>query len=401
MTEDLKGYQQELQQELQNILAYWMRHTIDETNGGFYGKIENDNTVHSNAPKGSVLNSRVLWTFSAAYNQTKNKEYLKIAERAYDYIVQFFIDKEYGGVYWSVDHNGQPLDTKKQIYAIAFAVYGLSEFYAASQREQAKQYAIALYEVIEQHSHDKVKLGYIEALTKDWKEIDDLRLSEKDSNEKKSMNTHLHILEAYANLYRIWPDEGLKKNIIELINLFLDHIIDPLSNHLRLFFDEDWNSKGDIVSYGHDIEAAWLVQEAAEIIRNETLINQVKKRSVLIATASERGLDKDGGLWYEKKADHLVKEKHWWPQSEAMVGFYNAYELTGDNQFLARSLDSWKFIQRHLLDNKGEWYWGVREDYTVMEGEDKIGMWKCPYHNGRACIELIRRIDASNEMPDN
>jgi len=393
MTEVLKNYRQETEQELENILSYWMKHTLDFTNGGFYGKIDNDNKIYEDAPKGSVLNSRILWTFSAAYNLTNKPAYLQTAERAFKYISRYFVDKEYGGIYWSVDKRGDPLDTKKQIYALSFAVYGLSEYFVASKDERAKQLAIDLYKVIVDRSYDKLNGGYIEALTRDWKEISDLRLSAKDSNEKKSMNTHLHVLEGFANLYKIWPDEILKKRIAELINIFLDHIIDPDTNHLILFFDEVWNPKSNIVSYGHDIEAAWLVQEAAEIIHDEALLQKVKERSVKVAEASERGLDKDGGLWYEKEADHLIKEKHWWPQAEAMVGFYNSYQVTSDPSFLEKSLNSWKFIQKHILDKKdGEWYWGVKEDYSKMEGEDKVGLWKCPYHNGRACLEILKRL---------
>lgn len=393
MNELLRNYRQEMEQELKNILAFWMEHTLDFTNGGFYGKIDNDNKIYPDAPKGSVLNSRILWTFSAAYNYTNKTVYLQTAERAFKYISNYFVDKKFGGVYWSVDKRGDPLDTKKQIYALAFAVYGLSEYYLASEDEKAKQLSIDLYKAIVAHSYDKINGGYIEALTRDWKEIGDLRLSAKDSNEKKSMNTHLHVLEGFANLYRIWPDPTLKQKIVELIHIFLDHIIDPVSNHLILFFDEKWNGKSAIISYGHDIEAAWLIQEAAELIHDDALLQKVKLRSVKVAEAAERGLDKDGGLWYEKEADHLVKEKHWWPQAEAMVGFYNAYQLTADSSFLGKSLNSWRFIQRYLLDKKdGEWYWGVKEDYSVMEGEDKAGLWKCPYHNGRACLEILKRV---------
>ena len=201
MNDELKRYKSEVEQELKNILSYWMKYTIDKKNGGFYGKIENDNTIHEEAPKGLVLNSRILWAFSAAFHQTKNKEYLTVADRAFNYIVDFFIDKKYGGAYWTVDYTGKPLDTKKQIYAIAFAVYGISEYYKAGKNEKALQAAIDLYKTIVKYSYDAVKGGYTEALTRDWKEINDLRLSAKDSNEKKSMNTHLHILEAFANLY--------------------------------------------------------------------------------------------------------------------------------------------------------------------------------------------------------
>lgn len=395
MNEVLNNYRKEMQQELENILAYWMRYTVDVDNGGFYGKIDNDNRVYKDAPKGLVLNSRILWTFSAAFTKTKNPRHLAIADRAFNYIQHHFIDKEFGGAYWTVDYKGNSLDTKKQIYAIAFAVYGLSEYYGATKNDQALQQATALYRSIVEHSYDTSKGGYIEALTRDWKEINDLRLSSKDSNEKKSMNTHLHILEAFANLYRVRPDEVLKRQITELIYIFLDRIIDGETNHLVLFFDEDWKPKSDIISYGHDIEAAWLVQEAAEIIHDEELVDKVKARSVKVAEAATRGLDDDGGLWYEKEVaeNRLVKDKHWWPQAEAMVGFYNAFQITGNIDFCMKSINSWRFVQKHILDKQGgEWYWGVKEDYSIMQGEDKAGLWKCPYHNGRACLEILKRI---------
>ncbi|MGZ4049787.1 MAG: AGE family epimerase/isomerase [Bacteroidia bacterium] len=392
----LKPYKKELENELSAILYFWQRHTIDAAFGGFYGRIDNFNKVFKDAPKGSVLNSRILWAFSSAFNFTGNKDYLNIADRAFQYIMDYFIDKKYGGVYWTVDYAGEPLDTKKQIYALSFAIYGLSEFYLASKNQQAKENAIELYRLIVEHSYDKINGGYIEALSADWKEIGDLRLSKKDVNEKKSMNTHLHVLEGFANLYRIWPDEVLKNKIEELIYIFLNHIIDKKTKHLILFFDEKWNAKSQIVSYGHDIEAAWLIQEAAEIIHSENLIEKVKIRSIQLANAASEGLDKDGGLWYEYevKESHLIKEKHSWPQAESMIGFFNAWQLTGDKVFLEKSLGSWKFVQQNILDKKnGEWFWGVKENYSLMN-EDKVGIWKCPYHNSRACIELIKRIDS-------
>jgi cellobiose epimerase len=399
MQKELVRYKNEMQQELENILAYWMRYTVDEVNGGFVGRIDKDNQIDASAPKGSVLNSRILWSFSSAYNLTGKPEYLVFAERSFRYIVDHFVDKEFGGVFWTVDHKGNHLDTKKQIYALSFAVYGLSEYYLASKDEEAKKHAIVLYEAIVDHSYDPVHGGYIEALTRDWKEIGDLRLSNKDANERKSMNTHLHVLEGFANLYRVWPDESLKSRITELIHIFLDLIIDRQTDHLILFFDDEWNRKSNAVSYGHDIEAAWLVQEAAEVIGDEELLETVKQRSVKVADAAARGLDVDGGLWYEKDLDknHLVKEKHWWPQSEAMVGFFNAWQINGDELYLKKSLNTWRFAQNHILDKEGgEWVWGVQEDYSLMEGEDKVGVWKCPYHNSRACIEIIRRISSLN-----
>jgi mannobiose 2-epimerase len=395
MKEILEKYKTDLENELLQILGFWQENTIDKANGGFYGKINNDNKIFVEAPKGSVLNSRILWSFSASFNLTKNPEYLQTAEIAFTYVRDHFIDKEFGGIYWTVDYKGNPLDTKKQIYALAFAVYGLSEFYISSKNEEAKKLAIDLYHKIIEHSYDNENGGYIEALTRDWKEINDLRLSKKDANEKKSMNTHLHILEAFTNLYRIWTNENLEERITELVFIFLKHIIDPKTHHLILFFDEKWNKRSSIISYGHDIEAAWLIEAAAAEIKNASLLQQIKKASVKLATATTDGLDPDGGLWYEYdiNKDGLVKEKHWWPQAEAMVGFFNAWQITGDETFLEQSLKSWQFVQDHLRDQKnGEWFWGITENNSVMDG-DKAGTWKCPYHNSRACIELIKRIE--------
>ncbi len=394
MKEVLEKYKKNLKNELSQILDFWQKNTIDRANGGFYGKIDNDNKIFNEAPKGSVLNSRILWAFSAAFNLTKNTEYLQTAEIAFAYLRDHFIDKEFGGVFWTVDYKGNPLDTKKQIYALAFAIYGLSEFYISSKNEEAKELAITLFNQILEYSYDKENGGYIEALARDWKDIDDFRLSKKDANEKKSMNTHLHVLEAFANLYRVWANEKLEERIAELIFIFLNHIIDPETHHLILFFDEKWKKKSSIISYGHDIEAAWLIEEAAAIIENPKLLEKVKKQSVLIANAATDGLDTDGGLWYEYdiEKDDLIKQKHWWPQAEAMVGFFNAWQITGDKTLLDRSLQSWHFVEKHILDKKnGEWFWGIKEDNTIMN-EDKVGIWKCPYHNSRACIELIKRI---------
>ena len=391
----LVQYKKELHIELSSILKFWQENTIDNEFGGFYGKLDNSNNVFADAPKGSVLNSRILWTFSAAYNLTGNDDYLRTAERSFGDFVDHFIDKKYGGVYWSVDYKGDPFDSKKQFYALSFAIYGLSEYYQCTKNKKAKELAKELYNLIIEHSYDTINGGYIEALSEDWKEINDLRLSKKDANEKKSMNTHLHILEGFANLYRIWPDEVLKNKIAELINIFLDHIIEKKTNHLVLFFDEKWKVKSNIISYGHDIEAAWLIQEAAEVIGDNALVEKFKNKSVEIANAATEGLDKDGGLWYEYNADenHLIKEKHSWPQAESMIGFFNAWQISGDEKYLQKSILSWRFVKEHIIDKKnGEWFWGVTENYSLMK-EDKVGIWKCPYHNSRACIELINRIN--------
>ncbi|MBC7628205.1 AGE family epimerase/isomerase [Ferruginibacter sp.] len=395
MTNTLQQYGSELQTELSDILEYWLKYAPDENNGGFFGKIDAENNWNTTAPKGAVLNARILWSFAASYNCTANEKYLAMAHRAYQYINTCFVDKVYGGIFWTVNFKGEPADTKKQVYAIAFLLYAYSEYYQSSHLEEVKSQAIALYRLIEQHSFDTAQTGYLEAFTRNWQPVSDLRLSSKDANEKKTMNTHLHILEAYTNLYRIWPNENLRNSILLLIKNFTGHIINKNTGHLNLFFDEDWNVKGGVISYGHDIEAAWLLLKAAEVIKDEKLIIQVKEIAIKIAEATKEGLDKDGGLWYEKEQHHLVKEKHWWPQAEAMIGFFTAWQISGDLQYLHQSINSWQFVKNTIKDTKnGEWFWGVDAYNVPMQGQDKVGLWKCPYHNSRACIELINRIGA-------
>lgn len=393
---DTQHFIQEIKEELDNILRYWMTFTTDEANGGFVGRIDHENHVYADSPKGSVLNARILWTFSAAYNATGNQEYLKIANKAYNYITEFFIDKEYDGVFWSVDYKGFPLDTKKQIYAIAFVLYAFCEYYRSTENEAVKNTAIRLYHVIQQYSYDKAKGGYFEAFTRNWSPMEDIRLSAKDANEKKTMNTHLHILEAYTNLFRIWPSPELALHQRDLVNDFLLYIINPETGHLNLFFDENWNVKGDIISYGHDIEASWLLLEAAEVLKDDDLIGRCKSVAVTMADAVVEGLDKDGGLWYEYEPSelHLVKQKHWWPQAEAMVGWVNAWQVSKDEKYLQYAFHNWQFVKQFILDKKnGEWFWGVKEDKSIMKEEDKVGIWKCPYHNSRACLEIIKRLE--------
>ncbi|MFA6401395.1 MAG: AGE family epimerase/isomerase [Salinivirgaceae bacterium] len=396
MENQLTTMKNELEQELhQNILNYWIKNTVDVKNGGFIGHINHYNVPNPTAPKGSVLNARILWTFSSAYRIFKNPEYFEMANRAYHYILQHFIDKKYGGVYWELDYLGNPLNPRKQIYALSFVIYGMVEYYRACGEQKALQTAIELYELIEKHSFDTKRNGYIEALSENWEKLADLRLSEKDANESKTMNTHLHILEAYTNLYRVYKDANLQKALENLIHLFLDKFIRTDTYHLNLFFDDDWNLKGDIISYGHDIESSWLLLEAAEVLGNSALIEKVKPVSVNMAKAVFPAIDSDGGMFAEKEPSHnkLDTDKHWWPQAEAVVGFYNAYQLTGELEFAQKSVNSWEFIKKHIIDYKnGEWIWRVNQQGITNDQDEKAGFWKCPYHNGRVCMEIFERI---------
>ena len=392
----MAGLRSQMHQELLSILNYWTGNTIDDKNGGFIGAIDYTDKKDYTAEKGSVLNARILWAFSASYSITKDENHLAIAKRAFNYIEKKFYDSVNGGIFWSVNADGSPKDTKNQIYALAFMIYGLSEYYGVSNDKEALLLAIKLYKKIEEHSFDPVNGGYFEAFTRNWQPIEDLRLSDKDANEKKTMNTHLHIVEAYANLYRVWNNEGLKKDIQKILVVIDKYFINTQTKHLRLFFNEEWVEKEDVISYGHDIEAAWLLQWCAEQIEDTDLVSIYKKHAITLAEGGLEGLDKDGGLWYEydPEEDRMIKEKHWWPQSELWIGLVNAWQLTGDEKYLKLTQKNWEFVQEFILDKKnGEWVWGVDKNYLLIK-KDKAGFWKCPYHNSRACIELIKRLPA-------
>lgn len=381
--------------ELLSILSYWESNMQDDDNGGFIGTIDHNDIKNYSAEKGAVLNARILWAFSAAYPVTKQESHLQIAQKAFEYIINNFYDKVHGGIFWSLDADGTPKDTRNQIYALAFTIYGMSEFYAVTKNDDALQLAVNLYEKIEKYSFDPINKGYFEAFTGNWQPIEDLRLSDKDANEKKTMNTHLHIAEGYANLYRVWPDKGLKNTIVQLLHTINDHFINSETGHLRLFFNEEWVEKPDVISYGHDIEAAWLLQWCAEVINDESLIAIYKKEAITMADATFEGLDvNDGGLWYEydPQENELIAEKHWWPQNELWIGMINAWQLTGNEKYLDAVRHNWQFVQNYILDKqKGEWLWGVDEHYNKIQ-KDKAGFWKCPYHNSRACLELVKRL---------
>jgi len=380
-----------------NILTYWVENTVDAEKGGFIGRINADNSKVPCASKGIILNARILWTFSIAYRKLKDQIYLEMADRAYHYIQDNFRDFTCGGVFWEVDFLGNPVNKRKQVYAQAFTVYALSEYYMVNKNEEVLKWAIELFELIEKHSRDKRNGGYIEAFAKDWSTMDDVRLSEKDANEKKTMNTHLHVLEAYTNLIRVWFNKNLLAAQKELIRLFLDKFMNE-DGHLNLFFTEKWKLKSDIISFGHDIETAWLLTEAAEVVNDEKLINASKQVAVKIARVlMMEGMDNDGSIFNEKerKTGHFDTDKHWWQQAEGIVGFMNAFQISGDKKYVDPIFDLWKFINDKLIDHKqGEWYWKVDKAGKTNPEDEKIGFWKCPYHNTRACIEMINRIDS-------
>jgi mannobiose 2-epimerase len=379
-----------------DIIPFWLRHSLDEKRGGFIARMSHDLVVDPAAPKGLILNARILWSFSAFHRRLGDRACLAAAERARAYIEEHFWDTDHGGAYWMVDGHGRPLDTKKKAYGQAFLIYALAEHHRATGSAAALTRAQELFELLEAKVRDAQRGGYLETFERDWSTAEDLRLSDADLNVTKSMNAHLHVLEAYAGLYRAWPDSRLRKSLSDLIEIFLRHIIDPHTHHLRLFFDEDWTVRAEEVSFGHDIEASWLLWEAAEVLGDVALLSRVRDATLAMADAVLReGVEADGGLPNVAQAGTVTdSDRDWWPQAEAVVGFLNAYELSGERRFWDAAVAAWRFIEAHIIDRRhGEWFWSVSRDGRPDLTEPKISEWKCPYHNGRMCLEVLDRIE--------
>ena len=389
----IEKFRQELAANLhENILPYWLDR-MRAPGGGFYGRRDGFDRLHADEPRGAILNARILWAFSAAYRVFGKQEYLDAATAAKREIVDRFYDREYGGIYWSVDAQGRPLDTKKQFYALGFAIYGLSEYARATGDAEALDYALRLFDDIESHSRDRIKGGYIEAATRSWQPIEDMRLSDKDFNSSKTMNTHLHIIEPYTNLLRVCDDGRVREAAKSLLELFLDKITCP-SGHLGLFFDDDWNRQDGIISYGHDVEASWLMLETAQVLGDDGLLARTLEATRRIADAASEGRCHDGSMIYERHASGAYdNDKHWWVQAETGVGQIYQYVFHNRPEQLARAMESWEYIKAEIVDNEGgEWYWSRKADGSVNRADDKAGFWKCPYHNSRMVLEVYERL---------
>lgn len=371
-----------------NILRFWEEHMFDP-NGGFYGRMTGQGVLDVHAERGAVLNARILWTFSAAYRILHDPRYLKMATHAKDYFLAHFLDQQFGGVFWSVTAEGKPLSTKKQTYAISFAIYALSEYARAVADTHAIHVAIRLYKDIEQYAFDPVHVGYAEAFTRQWQPIADMRLSDKDEYATRTMNTHLHVMEAYTNLYRIWPDPQLKQSIQTLIHIFAQKLYNPINGHVDLFFNDTWQGKRNIASYGHDIEAAWLLNEALQVIGDSDMKRSMQPIIEHIARASQEGLRTDGSLIHETNDE----QRQWWVECEAVVGYLDQWQQSGDPRYRQLALQTYDYILQHLVDYAhGEWFWAILPDGSIDRENDKAGLWKCPYHNSRMCFEIIERL---------
>jgi cellobiose epimerase len=378
-----------------HILPFWTGPALDNDQGGWLPWMSNDLRIDRSQPKGLIVHSRILWAFSAAYRAQQDPLYRAMADRAYEFLITRFWDQEHGGAFWRLDSNGRVLDDSKKIYGQAFYIYALAEYHRAFGIPAALQQAIDLFQLIERHAHDPEHNGYLEVCRRDWSEALNSRLSEKDMDEKKSMNNHLHLLEAYTNLFRAWPDSRVATRLRELIGLFTGRILDSRTGHFHHFFDEQWRVRSDTYTFGHDIEGSWLLCEAAEALDDTTLEEELRKIALRIAqVVLDEALDKDDGLCYEGKAGQIIDaRKECWPQAEAIVGFINAFEICGDPKYLHAARRVWTYIEQHLVDRvHGEWFWRINTDGRPDPDLPKVSEWKGPYHGTRACLEVIRRL---------
>jgi cellobiose epimerase len=407
---ELSGYRNFFSKELhENILPYWITYGVEKNGHGFYGAVDLDGNPVPTANKSCVLNSRILWTFSAAARLGGNPEYASMADRAYKVVTEDFEDREFGGYYMELSPDNGVANDIKHTYVQAFVLYALCKYYEFKPLEMVMEKIQEYFALLEEKTKDPENMGYWESFTREWKMYGENRMA--DHNEPKSMNTHLHVLEAWAALYKIWKDPLVEQRLTELMNLFLDKII-RREGHFGIFFDEAFNEAGSsmgICSFGHDIEGSWLLWEAAEILGNPEISQRIKPIVIKMVDNIERvAVDKDGGLFLESTrfGSHVKTNKHWWQQAETLVGFMNAFELTGDLQYWETVKKSWKFIDTFLIDHpRGEWFTKLNRlgiPYLVEPENDpspyyrndwKIDPWKCPYHNGRAMMEMMHRID--------
>ena len=378
--------------EALRILAWWAAHTVDEARGGFYGEVDAYGRPVDGADKGSVLNTRLLWFFSAMAHRYGRADALGLARRAFDYLLAHFLDPDHGGIYWRVDAQGRVADARKQAYAQAFFVYALVEYYAATQDPFVLDLARRLRDKIEAVFWDEPFGGYVEAKSRDWGDLADQRLSERDLDCPKTMNTHLHILEAYTRLYQVAPDATAMSALRRVTALFLERFVDEPGRHLKLFFDRDWSDRTRSVSYGHDIEASWLIWEAADALGDAALTQRARPIVLGLAEATlEEGLV-DGAVAYERGFDgHLDRDGEWWGQAEGLVGFVNAWQMTGDDAYTTAAERLWTCVRKDFRgDESGEWTWYAAG--AAKPVQSLASLWKCPYHNGRAMLELDRRL---------
>lgn len=386
---------------MQRIVPFWMKLRDDE-HGGYYGYMDFDLNVDKTYEKGCILNSRILWFFANAYLVSKDEKLLKEADHAYQFMRDCCEDKENGGVFWSVTYDGKVSDSAKHTYNQAFAIYALSTYYDASGCTEALEFARKLFHIIETTCTDS--FGYLESFTGDWKPEDNDKLSENGLLADKTMNTLLHVLEAYTELYRVAPEKEVGAALRKILVAFKDQVYNPKTKRLEVFFDTKMDTISDLYSYGHDIEASWLLDRACDVLGKEELTEQTKQYTTVIASeVYKEALDHGNETGRASGETAMNNEcfkgevdttRVWWVQAEAMVGFYNCYQKTGEEQYKKISEDLWEYIKKYIIDKRegSEWFWDLDRAGEPASRKPIVEPWKCPYHNGRACMEMMRRI---------
>ena len=383
----------------QNIVPFWVNHAVDNINGGFFGQVDSMGVGNPEASKGVILNARILWTFSSLYLKDKDAKSLEMARRAYEYVIAHFIDHEYGGAYYTVDNKGNVMADTKNTYGNAFVLYGLSEYHRATGDPKALEYAIGVFTALDNHVHDAEYGGYLDgSYLRDWSPVPPRgnfgQGARQSMGQGKSMNTSLHVMEALANLYRVWKSPLLESRLQEMIVIFLDKVINPETHLQNYTFAQDWTNRSNTKSYGHDIECSWLLLESAEILGKHDLIERAKVACIAMAeTVAKEAFYPNGRMIYDVRGDEEPSPfVQWWAQAEAVVGCVNAWQLSGDEVWLDRALLVWKFTDDTFVDHKyGEWYYDIDRNDVLRTGALKADAWKCPYHNGRMCMEVIHR----------
>ncbi len=375
---------------MQRIVPFWKKLRDDE-HGGYYGYMDFDLQVDKEYEKGCILNSRILWFFSNAYLTLKEKELLDEADHAYLFMKNYCKDPENGGVFWSVTYDGKVADSTKHTYNQAFAIYALSSYYEASGKEEALEFARELFRIIESTCTDDY--GYLESFTGDWKPEENDKLSENGLMADKTMNTLLHVLEAYTELYRVAPSKEVEQALKKILREFQSKVYNEETHRLEVFFDEKMKTISDLYSYGHDIEASWLLDRAAEVLKDQKILDETNAYTTEIAAEVYEQALQNGAMNNECFHGVVDTTRVWWVQAEAMVGFYNCYEKTGEEKYLRITEDLWKYIKDYIIDKRegSEWFWDLNIDGKPESKKPIVEPWKCPYHNGRMCMEMIRR----------
>ncbi len=375
---------------MQRIVPFWKKLRDDE-HGGYYGYMDFDLQVDKEYEKGCILNSRILWFFSNAYLTLKEKELLDEADHAYLFMKNYCKDPENGGVFWSVTYDGKVADSTKHTYNQAFAIYALSSYYEASGKEEALEFARELFRIIESTCTDDY--GYLESFTGDWQPEENDKLSENGLMADKTMNTLLHVLEAYTELYRVAPSKEVEQALKKILREFQSKVYNEETHRLEVFFDEKMKTISDLYSYGHDIEASWLLDRAAEVLKDQKISDETNAYTTQIAAEVYEQALQNGAMNNECFHGVVDTARVWWVQAEAMVGFYNCYEKTGEEKYLRITEDLWKYIKDYIIDKRegSEWFWDLNIDGKPESKKPIVEPWKCPYHNGRMCMEMIRR----------